>query len=141
MSWALKTTGLPETLAALQALPAEVTGPLMKRAMSGPPATILVDGAARRAPHRTGELEAAIVFEITQEGPRTTCRVGPGPKGKTKGWYGKFSEYGTKHEPARPWLRPTLDEDGAAAVTALSQEVAKGLETAAARLHRARGRA
>lgn len=46
-------------------------------------------------------------------------------------FWGRFSELGTEHEPARPWFKPALDEAAPNAVETLQKELKKGVEKAA----------
>jgi HK97 gp10 family phage protein len=43
-------------------------------------------------------------------------------------YYGKFSEYGSSHEPARPWQRPAFDESKDEAYQKIEQELTDGIE-------------
>ena len=45
----------------------------------------------------------------------------------TKAYYGKFSEYGTVHEPARPWIRPAFDESKEAAYQKIESVLVTGI--------------
>jgi len=45
-------------------------------------------------------------------------------------FYGKFSEYGSSHEPARPWQRPAFDESKDEAYQKIEQELADGIDNA-----------
>jgi HK97 gp10 family phage protein len=48
----------------------------------------------------------------------------------TKAFYGKFSEYGSSHEPARPWIRPAFDESKDEAYQKIEEVVFNGIESA-----------
>ena len=45
-------------------------------------------------------------------------------------YYGKFSEYGSSHEPARPWQRPAFDESKDKAYAKIEQELTNGIDNA-----------
>ncbi|MBB5715851.1 HK97 gp10 family phage protein [Sphingomonas aerophila] len=46
-------------------------------------------------------------------------------------FWGRFSEFGTEHEGAKPWFRPALDRVAGEVVDALSQELKKAIDRAA----------
>lgn len=54
-------------------------------------------------------------------------------------FYHSFREFGTKHQRARPWFRPAVDQEGPKAVPPFGLEVWKALVRVAKRL--AKGRA
>lgn len=135
----MRVEGLAALERALQALPPEValrTGRAAVRAG----AAVLRDGAARRAPRQSPPDPAAgpghplaehiAVGRVIAEGQALTVTVGPAKPA----FHGLFLEFGTRHMAARPFLRPTIDEDGAAAIEALAQALDDGLQKAAARL-------
>jgi HK97 gp10 family phage protein len=45
----------------------------------------------------------------------------------TKAYYGKFSEYGSIHEPARPWMRPAFDESKETAYQRIEETITNGI--------------
>lgn len=48
-----------------------------------------------------------------------------------KAFWGRFSEFGTEHEPARPWFKPAIDQVAAEVSKAIKTELAKAIERAA----------
>lgn len=46
-------------------------------------------------------------------------------------FWGRFSEFGTEHEPARPWFKPALDQVAGKVVEALTVEIKKAIDRAA----------
>jgi len=48
-----------------------------------------------------------------------------------KAFWGRFSEFGTEHEPARPWFKPAVDQVASKVVAAISTELKKAIEKAA----------
>ncbi len=132
MNFNYKITGGKELDAALSRLALDVETRLAKNA-AGAGARVIRDGAKRRAPVDSGNLRAAIkvrrakkrygaaVADIVVTGGRKSL--------KNDAWYAKLVEYGTRHAPARPFLRPALDADAPAAIraiaTSLSKQIAK----------------
>lgn len=111
-------TGEREILARLDAIGKELAGSIKMKALQVG-AEVLKAGMERRAPRRKGRLAGSIVIEIEDD----IAKIGP----SKKAFYGRFQEYGTSRHPAQPFARPTLDEDGGAAVEAVKDELAKAL--------------
>lgn len=53
----------------------------------------------------------------------TAVYVGVGPDDISDIYYLKFSEYGSAHEPAKPWMRPAFDEAKEEAIKAMEKTV------------------
>lgn len=51
-----------------------------------------------------------------------------------KAFYGMFAEFGTRHQPARPWLRQAFDATAPPALQAIAKNLAGGIERAANKL-------
>jgi HK97 gp10 family phage protein len=51
-------------------------------------------------------------------------------------FWGRFSEFGTEHEPARPWFKPALDQVAGKVVEAISDELKKAIDRAARKARR-----
>jgi HK97 gp10 family phage protein len=76
----------------------------------------MMQGAiSMRAPVRTGELAGSIEFELKYVRKVVTALVGP----SKEGFYGRFLEFGTKFMPARPFMRPALDEESEKIIRAM----------------------
>ena len=68
-------------------------------------------GARRRAPVRTGKLRSSI----------STTRVAFGHHEVRVGArYGAYVEYGTRHQPAQPFLRPAIEAERRSFIHALA---------------------
>jgi len=48
-----------------------------------------------------------------------------------KAFWGRFSEFGTEHEPARPWFKPAIDQVASKVVAALAPALKKAIDKAA----------
>lgn len=53
-----------------------------------------------------------------------------------RAFYGMFSEFGTKHQPARPWLRPAAESAAGAAFAAIKETLVRRIAAAAERFSR-----
>jgi HK97 gp10 family phage protein len=122
----LKIRGAAQLNAALLELSAEVAGRLGQNAVRAG-ARVVAAEAKRRVPVESGALKRSIkVFtESKREAGKRTAYAG------TRLFYGKFSEFGTAHEPARPWLRPALDEGGQQAVDKIAANLRAGINRVA----------
>jgi len=76
--------------------------------------------ASRLAPRRRGRL-ARHIAAVTVERTRRKCTVAVGPERRV--FYGLFSELGTIHQPAQPWLRPGFDLAKRRAVRAAEKDL------------------
>ena len=81
-------------------------------------AQVIVDAAKTRAPRRTGRLAESIGHEVS-ESSSSEVREKIGPKV----FYGGLVELGTRHNPAKPFLRPALDERGSAAMNTTGKDL------------------
>lgn len=126
MAGDLKITGARELNAALLELSSEVAGRLGQNAVRAG-ARVVAAEAKLRVPVDTGALKRSIrVFTDRErkDGERTAYAG-------TRLFYGKFSEFGTAHEPARQWLRPAIDEGGQRAVDKMTDNLGAGINRVA----------
>ena len=81
---------------------------------------------------RSGELQKNIKTGTVRKGKDGTYSqiVGVSKGDITKAYYGKFSEYGTSNEPARPWMRPAFDESKEEAFQKIEQVMSDGIDNA-----------
>ncbi|MFA5305986.1 MAG: HK97-gp10 family putative phage morphogenesis protein [Candidatus Babeliales bacterium] len=81
---------------------------------------------------RTGELQRNIKIGTVRKLKSGVYSqiVGISKGDITKAFYGKFSEYGSSHEPARPWIRPAFDESKDEAYQKIEEVVFNGIESA-----------
>jgi HK97 gp10 family phage protein len=54
--------------------------------------------------------------------------VGPTKGDISSAYYAKFSEWGTSKEPARPWIRPSMDESQGEAYEKIEQVMTDGID-------------
>lgn len=89
-------------------------------------AQIIRNGAAERAPYKTGNLRRSIKEERADESTSTSIIYNVG----TNVVYAPAQEFGYQHIPARPYLRPALDQDGKEAVEVIKNAVIQFIEKA-----------
>lgn len=119
MQVSLKVLGQKDIVRRLNLMPDATAGKaLSKAAMAG--AKVIVSAAKARAPVRTHKLQESITAEVTEKSrDHVEATIGPGKEG----FYGMFIELGTSKMPARPFLRPALDENEEAAIQAVWHEL------------------
>lgn len=108
----IRLTGDKELKRKIAALEEAVVGQVVEKAAMAA-AVVLRDSAKRRAPRRTGKgAESMTAKVVSRKAGEAKIAVGPGKEG----WYLMFHEFGTSKMPARPFLRPAIDENGEEAV-------------------------
>lgn len=114
---------------ALRELGGKIAGRLGENAVRAGARVLLAD-AKRRAPVKTGALKKSLrVFRhVDRKTGERTVYVG------TRLHYGRMAETGTARQPARPYLRPALDEGGPAATDATGKNLWRGIERETAKL-------
>jgi HK97 gp10 family phage protein len=84
---------------------------------------ILRDGMQRRAPVATGRLKSRIsMTPVSSDGNYHSVKVGIFGVNRKSELYFFYSEYGHAKRAARPYIRPTFDEDMKKARAAMRQK-------------------
>lgn len=94
---------------------------------------VLVKGMKERAPVRTGELAASPVVTTAGKATRGKGHAVIGFRKPTSRRV-HLTEFGTENAPAQPFIRPTLDEDGAEAIKKIGEIMGRGVEREARKL-------
>jgi HK97 gp10 family phage protein len=154
MSETIKVEGLKELQARAKKLDAK-----MRRRVFGKAARaggkIVVAAAKAGVPVRTGAVRASLVHRASSKpakglfgvkvtikgGRKSSERKARRKKGKGGEYfpdaverYYRFQELGTKHHPARPFMRPALEGSKSAVLNAVKDELRSGLDAAAGSL-------
>lgn len=117
----LKVEGLEELQKALQKFPKEWQK--IARQSLGPGMALLESGAKKEAPVDTSRLMTSIGSEIVRgPGSEIIGKVGSNVE------YASFQEYGTRYQPGKPYLRPTLKRYKDRVVKMFEQGIAKALK-------------
>lgn len=123
----VKIRGLKQLRQNLDRVADSVAGAALEDAVKAA-AEVIRSDASRRAPHRTGRLRIHVVIGDPQrEGDGVKVKVGP----DKEGFYGMFQEFGTRHHPPQPFLRPAFDNRREAAVNAAKTRIERALRRAA----------
>lgn len=140
----VKISGLSELGAAMRNLSADMTGKVARQATAAG-AGVVRKAARAGAPVDTGNLQAAVVMKRVPKGqtqlteeylvtPRVgkkrdavAGKAGTGKRGKDA-FYARFVEFGTVKMPARPFMRPALENNTQAATDAIAKRLRERIE-------------
>jgi HK97 gp10 family phage protein len=137
----IKMSGFEELEKALRKLPEEIAGKVMAQALrdAAKPMEAAAQQEAPRSsnPGKHGHMADSI--KLRKMKPETgdndvEITYALGPDGKH--FYGLFSEFGTVHQQAQPFMRPAFDEYAEATIHRYGVELGKRIEAAATRLNR-----
>ncbi|WP_374349164.1 HK97-gp10 family putative phage morphogenesis protein [Chitinimonas sp.] len=136
----LAVQGLAELGRALDGLGPKIERKLMRRALRAG-AVLIRNAAIARVPKDSGAAQRSIrvVFRRGEPGVIVVNVVAGDLSesnqrkfGQKSAFYVRFLEYGTARLPARPFMRPALDDRASAAVEAIAGVLADGIEKEAA---------
>jgi len=96
---------------------------------------VLVKGMKQRAPRRTGQLAASPTVSSAAKSTKGQAHAVVGFRKPTSRRV-HLTEFGTEHSVAQPFIRPTLDQDGEAAIGKIGENMGVGLEREARKLAR-----
>ena len=117
----IKVEGLDNLQKALQKFPKE-WGKIARQSL-GPGMGLLETGSKEEAPVDEGILRASIGSEIVK-GPGSVIIGKVGSKLE----YAPYQEYGTRYQPGKPYLRPTLKKYKDKVVKMFEKGIAKALK-------------
>jgi HK97 gp10 family phage protein len=140
----VKVSGLRDLGVAMSRLSADMAGKVARQATAAG-AGVVRRAARRGAPVDSGNLAAAIVMKRQRQSRLTEEYLVTVRKGKTRdakagktgqakqgkdAYYARFVEFGTVKMPARPFLRPALENNLQAATDAMAQRLKQRIEKA-----------
>lgn len=123
--------GAPEIELMLKSLPEKVAKRLMLNGLRVG-ARVVAKGMRQRAPKRTGKLAKSVTVSSAAKVTRGKAHVVVGFR-KPTSRRAHLAEFGTEHSEAKPFIRPTLEEDGEQAIRQIGEIVARGLVREATR--------
>lgn len=89
-------------------------------------ADVLLRGMRRRVPVDTGELRDSLELALgSSESHEVTVAI------RSDSDHAEPVEFGTRHQHAQPYMRPTIDEDGNAATQTLADVLRRKIEQVA----------
>lgn len=95
---------------------------------------ILVKGMRQRAAKRTGKLALSPVVSSASKVTKGKSQAAVAFR-KPVSRRVHLTEFGTEHSRAQPFIRPTIDQDGPAAIKAIGENMGKGVEREARKLY------
>lgn len=96
-------------------------------------ARVIAKGMRQRVPVKTGKLKNSITVSSAAKATKGKGLVVVGFK-KPTSRRAHLTEFGTERSRAEPFIRPTLDEDGAAAIKQIGEAMGRGVEREARKL-------
>ncbi len=114
--------GAEEVVKLLEEMGQKAGEVLAKAAEAG--GRVALSEARRRCPVKTGRLRASLT--LTQ-GRKTPARANVRIEHGKKEYYGKFVELGTRKQPARPFMRPAVDENKQQISEAVTEEIGRAV--------------
>lgn len=126
-------TGAKDLDKLLKRLPGKIAGRILQSSLRLG-AMVIVRDARTRAPSLTGTLRANIVARKTASAKRSgaSAEITIGPT--QDAFWGMFQEFGTRHHPARPWLRPAFEGSKRAALDKTGKSLGMKIEKMAQKL-------
>lgn len=94
---------------------------------------VLVKGMKERVPVNTGKLRDSITVSSAAKVTKGRSMAVVGFKKPTSRRV-HLTEFGTEHSKAQPFIRPTIDADGTAAIAAIGKSMGAAIEREARRL-------
>jgi HK97 gp10 family phage protein len=114
--------GAEEVVKLLEEMGQKAGEVLAKAAEAG--GRVALSEARRRCPVKTGRLRASLT--LTQ-GRKTPARANVRIEHGKKEYYGKFVELGTRKQPARPFMRPAVDENKQQISEVVTEEIGRAV--------------
>lgn len=87
---------------------------------------VLAKGMKERAPRRTGKLAESPTVSSAAKVTKDKAHAVVGFRKPTSRRV-HLTEFGTEHSVAKPFIRPTLDQDGAKAIQVIGENMGKGI--------------
>lgn len=94
---------------------------------------VLVKGMKQRAPKKTGRLAASPTVSSAAKATKNQANAVVGFK-KPVSRRVHLTEYGTERSRAEPFIRPTIEQDGPAAIKQIGELLGRGIEREARKL-------
>lgn len=111
-------------------LPGEIGEAVLQRALRKG-AALIVRAARKRVPVRSGELKRAIAVNKGRRKKAERLLIG---FRKPHSRRAHLTEFGTSTQPAQPFIRPAVEEQGQAAIDAIGEALGKEIDKAASKL-------
>jgi HK97 gp10 family phage protein len=123
----LRITGAKELEASLRSFGSSFASRLGNKALKAG-AQPIVEEAKRLVPVRTGALRDSITAVVSRDHEQAQRKVKVGFK-YPAARRAHFTEFGTRYQPAQPFLRPALDTEAQTAIDEITRVLEDGLDT------------
>jgi HK97 gp10 family phage protein len=121
--------GLPDLQRKLNNLDQKVQKTIVKDALRQTNIEIVLPAVEALVPVDTGALKAGLKVKAKNgRGTIGSAVFDEGYKGDQ--FYGSFQELGTKHQKAKPYLRPAIDQNQAKIFASIAEKIKHGIEEA-----------
>lgn len=142
----MRLEGLEQIVSAMEKMADDVKGDPLRASLRRGMTPVLED-AKQRAPQDSGRLERNILMRPIPpkdmppgftDGQEVFVRSSrrKSKDDETNAWYWRFIEFGTRHMPARPFLRPAAEGKRRQAMQEFTDEMRKQMERTARRIAR-----
>ena len=123
----VKVEGLTELLEKFTALDERVAKRALRKALRAG-GKVFKDAIIARTPVKTGQLRDDIIAATSVNASEGTGTTSAGPTKHS--YYGEFEEFGTSHQPAKPFIRPAFDAAGDDALEAFVSVITEEVDEA-----------
>ena len=127
MAKEIQMEGLDGLLDKFQALETKVAKQALRKALKAG-GDVFKKEIVARAPQKTGQLKAEIASATSINANEGTGIVSVGPL--KHAYHGMFAEFGTRHQPAKPFLRPAFDGKADDALNAFAEVLKDAVDEA-----------
>lgn len=117
--------GAPEIEDLLKKLPEKVAKKVTVNGLKAG-GRVLVKGMKQRAPKKTGKLAASPMVSSASKATKDRSLAVVGFRKPTSRRV-HLTEFGTEHSAAQPFIRPTLEQDGEAAIRQIGEIIGRGI--------------
>lgn len=122
-------TGMDELQRKLNRLDEKIQKSIVKDALRETNLEIVLPAVEAKVPVLTGALKEGLkVKALNGRGKIGSAVFDEGYKGDQ--FYGSFQELGSKHQAAKPYLRPALDENEERILQSIREKIANGIDEA-----------
>ena len=124
----VRIEGLTELLEKFDALDSKAAKGALRKALRAGGA-VFKQAIIQRTPVKTGQLRDDIIAATSIDASERTGTSSAGPTRHS--FYGEFEEFGTSHQPAKPFMRPAFDSAGEDALNAFVEVMTDAVDKAA----------
>ena len=125
--FSIKIKGFEELEQKLKALEPKLSKKILRSALKQVGNDLLAE-VIEKAPSKSGALIASLSSKVSIGKNKVAVKVGSDSGDFQGQFYAAFYELGTRHQPARPFLRPALQQNDANIIQDVADKIKEGLE-------------